>query len=253
MLEQMIGVNIFLFLLVFTRIGAALMWLPGIGTSYVPTNIRLAAALLISFAMLPTLAPRMPAAPDSPSTLTLLIAGEALIGSLFGIIGRVALAALHTAGTFIALFASIANAFVTDPVAEQQSSTVSGFLSILGATLVVATDLHEVSLRALAASYDLFVPGAPLMVGDLGDAFARQVGVSFALGLQLSAPFLIASMIYYVGLGILGRLMPTLHVFFFGLPAQIMLQVWLMVAVVSGMMVVFAEYYRSIWSMFLAP
>ena len=174
MLEQMIGVNIFLFLLVFTRIGAALMWLPGVGTAYVPTNIRLAAAVLISFAMLPTLAPRMPTAPDSPSALTLLIAGEVLIGSLFGIIGRVALAALHTAGTFIALFASIANAFVTDPVAEQQSSTVSGFLSILGATLVVATDLTGVAAGA-GRELDLFVPGAPLMVAT-GDAFARQVG-----------------------------------------------------------------------------
>ena len=251
MLEQIIGANIFLFLLVFTRVGAALMWLPGVGTSYVPGNIRLVVALMISLAMLPVLSPNLPAMPDASSALTLLLAGEALIGTFFGLIGRVALSSLQAAGSFIAMFASIANAFVNDPVVDQQSSTVSGFLSLLGATLVVATDLHEVSLRALAASYDLFVPGAPLAIGDLSDAFARQVSVSFALGFQMSSPFLIAALIYYVGLGILGRLMPALNVFFFGLPAQIGGQIWLLAAVVSAMMLAFAEYYRSIWTMFV--
>ena len=257
MLDQLIGANVFLLLLVFTRVGAALMWLPGVGTAAVPANVRLAIALLVSLALAAPLAPILPAMPDSPSALALLLAGEALIGTLFGLVGRVLLAALQTAGTFIALFASIANAFVNDPVsgpiAEQQSSTVSGFLSLIGATLIVATDLHEVMLRALAGTYTLFVPGEPLPAGDLADMFARQVSASFLLGFQLSAPFLIAALIYNVGLGVLGRLMPALHVFFFGLPAQIALQLWLLTVVVTGMMLVFADRFRAAWVVFVAP
>ncbi|OHC83090.1 MAG: hypothetical protein A3G73_03715 [Rhodospirillales bacterium RIFCSPLOWO2_12_FULL_67_15] len=257
MLDQLIGANIFLLLLVFTRVGAALMWLPGVGTAAIPANVRLVIALLVSLALAAPLAPILPAMPDSPSALALLLAGEALIGTLFGLVGRVLLAALQTAGTFIALFASIANAFVNDPVsgpiAEQQSSTVSGFLSLVGATLIVATDLHEVMLRALAGTYALFVPGEPLPAGDLADMFARQISASFLLGFQLSSPFLIAALIYNVGLGVLGRLMPALQVFFFGLPAQIALQLWLLTAVVSGMMLVFAERFRAAWVVFVAP
>lgn len=253
MLEQLIGVNVFLLLLVFTRVGAALMWIPGIGTAAVPANVRLGIALLASLALVAPLAPSLPAMPEAPSQLAILLGGEALIGTLFGLVGRVLLAALQTAGTFIALFASIANAFVIDPVAEQQSSTVSGFLSLVGATLVVATDLHEVMLRALAGTYGLFVPGEPPPVGDLADLFARQVSASFLLGFQLSAPFLIAALIYNVGLGVLGRLMPMLQVFFFGLPAQITLQIWLMTAVASGMMLVFADRFRAAWGVFAAP
>ena len=253
MLEQLIGGNIFLLLLVFTRVGAALMWLPGVGTAAVPANVRLVIALSVSLALAAPLAPILPAMPESPSALAILLAGEALIGTMFGLVGRVLLAALQTAGTFIALFASIANAFVIDPVAEQQSSTVSGFLSLVGATLIVATDLHEVMLRALAGTYGLFVPGEPPPIGDFADMFARQVSASFLLGFQLSAPFLIAALIYNVGLGVLGRLMPTLQVFFFGLPAQIGLQLWLLTAVVSGMMLVFAERFCAAWVVFVAP
>ena len=253
MLEQLIGVNVFLLLLVFTRVGAALMWLPGVGTGAVPANVRLAIALLASLALVAPLASVLPSPPASPSALAILLSGEALIGTLFGMIGRVVLGALQTAGTFIALFASIANAFVNDPVAEQQSSTVSGFLSLLGATLIVATDLHEVMLRALVGTYDLFVPGEPPPIGDFADMFARQVSAAFLLGFQLSAPFLIAALIYNVGLGVLGRLMPALQVFFFGMPAQIGLQLWLFTAVVSGMMLVFAERFRDTWGVFAPP
>jgi flagellar biosynthetic protein FliR len=253
MLEQLIGGSVFLFLLVFTRVGAALMWLPGVGTAAVPVNVRLAIALLASLALVAPLAPVLPEPPAQPSGLAILLAGEALIGTMFGLIGRVLLAALQTAGTFLALFASIANAFVNDPVAEQQSSTVSGFLSLLGATLIVATDLHEVMLRALVGTYGLFVPGEPLPVGDVADLFARQVSDSFRLGFQLASPFLISAMIYNVGLGVLGRLMPTLHVFFFGLPAQIGLQLWLLTAVISGMMLVFADHFRAAWGIFASP
>lgn len=257
MLEQLIGVNVFLLLLVFTRVGAALMWLPGVGTAAVPANVRLVIALLASLALVAPLAPVLPPPPDSPSALAILLSGEALIGTLFGLIGRVLLAALQTAGAFIALFASIANAFVNDPftgpIAEQQSSTVSSFLSLVGATLIVATDLHEVMLRALAGTYGLFVPGEPPPVGDIADMLARQVSASFLLGFQLSAPFLIAALIYNVGLGVLGRLMPALQVFFFGLPAQIGLQLWLLTAVVSGMMLVFADRFRAAWGVFAAP
>ena len=253
MLEQMIGGGVFLFLLIFTRVGAALMWLPGVGTAAVPINVRLAIALLASLALVAPLTPVLPEPPAQPSALAILLAGEALIGTLFGMIGRVLLAALQTAGTFLALFASIANAFVNDPVAEQQSSTVSGFLSLLGATLIVATDLHEVMLRALVGTYALFKPGVPPPIGDMSDLFARQVSGSFLLGFQLSSPFLISALIYYIGLGVLGRLMPALHVFFFGLPAQIGLQIWLLTAVIAGMMLVFADYFRAAWGIFAPP
>ena len=107
--------------------------------------------------------------------------------------------------------------------------------------------------RALAEPSALCVRGEPLPAGDLADMFARQISASFLLGFQLSSPFLIAALIYNVGLGVLGRLMPALQVFFFGLPAQIALQLWLLTAVVSGMMLVFAERFRAAWVVFVAP
>ena len=49
----------------------------------------------------------------------------------------------------------------------------------------------------------------------------------------------------YIGLGLLGRLMPQLQVFFFGLPAQIAMQIWLLMVALSGMMLVFLTRFQD--------
>ena len=63
--------------------------------------------------------------------------------------------------------------------------------------------------------------------------------------MQLAAPFLVVSLVYNVGLGLLGRLMPQLPVFFFGLPLQVGLQMWVIMLTVSGIMLVFLEHFAD--------
>lgn len=245
MLQDILNLNIFAFFLVFARIGTALMFLPGLGSAYVSPRIRLSIALGIAFVALPAIGPTLPAMPTTPSALGLLFAGEALVGTLLGMISRILIAALQTAGTMISLLASLSNAFVTDPVAEQQSSIVSGFLSTLGITLIFVSDAYQLMFRAVTDSYGLFVPGEMPPLGDFSDTVVRLTAESFLLGVKLSTPVLIVALTYYIGLGILGRLMPTLQVFFFGMPVQIAAQIWVVMATLTGVMMVFMNNFRE--------
>jgi flagellar biosynthetic protein FliR len=154
------------------------------------------------------------------------------------------------AGTYVSYFSSLTSALVQDSVTDQQSSTVAGFFGIIGVVLIFVTDLHHLMIGAIVESYTLFVPGAPLPVGDFADAMARRVAESVALGLQMSAPFLILGMTYYIGLGLLGRLMPQLPVFFVGLPMQISLQIWVMMLTLSGIMIVFLTNFSDVFGAF---
>ena len=91
----------------------------------------------------------------------------------------------------------------------------------------------------------MFLPGNLLPTGDLVHKLARGVADSFALGIQLASPAIVVGLTYYIGLGLLGRLMPQLPVFFFGLPVQISLQIWVLMVTVSGIMLVFTERFRT--------
>ena len=253
MLQELLELNIFAFFLVFSRIGSAIALMPGFASAYVSTQIRLAIALTIAFVLTPVLAPQLPGPPSSLVGLVLIMAGEIIIGGYIGIIARILMGALQTAGTLIAYSASMANAMINDPISEQQSSTLSGFLLTTGLVLIFVADFHHLMLQAVVDSYTLFRPGAGFPAGDFLDYIARQIADSFALGLQMSAPFIIVSLTYNIGLGILGRLMPTLQVFFFGMPLIITAQIWVLAITVSGIMLVFMQHYQETYTRFLTP
>jgi len=242
MISQLINLNLFAFLLVFARIGTAFTVMPGFGSQQVPMNIRLTFALAVTFVLTPMLMDVLPVEPTQVSVLFLLLASEILIGLFLGLIPRVFMAALQTAGTVLSMVASMANMFVQDPIAEQQSSVLSSFLSMLALTIVFVTDTHHLMLMALVDSYSLFTPVGGPMIGDMSDFLAHKIAESFALGVQLASPLIVSGLAYYLGLGIMGRLMPQLPVFFFGMPIQITMQIYLLMVTLTAMMMVFMAY-----------
>ena len=253
MLQQILTLNVFAFLLVFTRMGAAFLLLPGFSALYVAIRVRLLLALAVSFVLTPVLASDLPGLPATPVALALLLTGETVIGLFYGVIGRMLLGALQTAGTVIAYVSSMANAFIQDPIAEQQSSLVAGLLGTLGMIMVFITDMHHLMLRAVVDSYTLFVPGEALTIGDFSELVARRLADSFALGVQLASPFIISGLTYYIGIGLLTRLMPQMPVFFVGLPIQITIQIAVLMMAVSGIMMVFLMRFDEGYGVFLAP
>ena len=250
MLEELLKLNVFAFLLVLSRVGAMMSILPGIAAAYVSARIRVVLAITVAVVMTPVLAESLPAPPESPYVLFLLLAGEIIVGLFLGGIAVILISALQTAGTLIALFAAMANALVQDSITEQQSSVISNMLTIGGLLMIFVTDSHHVYFTTVADSYALFVPGEGVSTGDMALMLARRVADSFALGFQLSIPFLVIAMVYYIGLGVLGRLMPQLPVFFFGLPVQVTVQIGALMIVFSSIMLVFLNHFQQGYAVF---
>lgn len=253
MLSDIIQLNLFSFFLIFARVGTVFMLMPGIGTAYVSVNIRLAIALTLCFILTPLLAARMPVPPGSQIDLMLLLLSEVIIGVFIGMVARITISALQTAGTLIALFSSLANAMIRDAIAEQQSSLIATFLSMLGMVLILVTDMHHLMIRGTVESYSLFVPGQALSLGDFSQMLTRRMADSFELGVRLSSPFLLLAMVYYVGLGILGRLMPALPVFIVVMPLQIAGQLTFLMLSLSAMMMYFLSQFENAIIVFLEP
>ena len=223
MLDQLLPNDLFSIALVFMRIGAAMMLLPGFGESYVPPKVRLLIALALSLIVTPVVSASLPPMPEDTLNLLVLAGGEVAVGLFFGALARFLLSALHVAGVVIGFQTSLANAQIFDPINAQQGSLIGTFLNVVGVFLIFATDLHHMMLMALADSYTVFVPGAPPPIGELSETATRFLAQSFVLGLQISAPFIVVGMIFYIGLGLLARLMPQVQVFFIAVPLQIIL------------------------------
>lgn len=248
-LPELQGV-VLIFLLTFARAGAMIMLLPVIGDAGVPPRVRLAFALAVSAALTSSTAQYYPSVSPPPMELAMLIAREATAGILVGAMARLIMSALDTAGFLIAAQTGLAFAQAFDPSQGTQGAMVSTFLSLIGALLVFETGLHHLALGAVSGSYVLMPPGGVLPTADMAELALTLAAGAFALGLQLSAPFLVFGLIVYAVLGVLSRLMPQLQVFFLAMPLNILSGFVLLMLVIGVMMSKFLDFFAEQMSVF---
>ncbi len=243
---------IFTYLLVFARVGAMMMLLPGIGTMGVPARVRLVLALAVSFALTPTVQNQYPAeAPQTAIALAILIGQEVTAGVLVGAMAAVIMSGLQIAGALIATQIGLAYAQTVDPTQNTQGAVVGNFLTLLGTVMIFATDLHHLAIGAIAGSYRMLPPGGHLPTADMAQLVIQLVSSSFALGFQLAAPFLVFGFAVYAALGILAKLMPQLQVFFVAVPINILCGFVIMMALLGSMITLFLNYYTTSMGIFL--
>lgn len=251
-LQQFLPANLFVAFLIFSRIGAAMMLLPGFGELYVPQRFRLLLALAMAGLLTPVLAPVLPPLPASPAALALLIMGEVLVGVFIGTLARMLVAALEMAGMMVSLQTGLSAATIFNPLAESSSPLPSALYGMLGVVLIFVTDLDHLLLRAAVESYGLFTPGALPPVGDFADTVTRFAAGSFRLAFEMAAPFIIIGLVFFVALGLVARMVPQLQVLFIAQPMQILggLAIFAVV-LVTGMRWFLAEFVQQF--SFLAP
>jgi len=220
-LSQFVGGSVYAFILVFVRIGAAFMTMPAIGEQFVSVRVRLLFALMVALVVTPAVRPLLPPQPDNPADLGALVMAEVLVGVFIGGIARMMLSALDFAGQLIANQLGLAAAQAFNPALAAPGNPVGAILSLLGIMLIFATDLHHMLILAVVDSYTLFGPGTWLPLGDVAQHMARVMARSFVIGMQMSAPFLVLGLLFYLGLGLISRLVPQVQVFFVGIPLQI--------------------------------
>ena len=234
------------FMLVFARIGAMVMLLPGFGEANIPVRIKLAIALLLTLVILPLHRAAYHVDVQSLTPLLVLMIQEILIGLVLGATARVTLSALQVAGSVIAQQLGLGFVTSVDPTQGQQGLLVGNFLTLLGITLLFATDSHHLIIAALNDSYKIFAPGEMMSSGDVADLATRALAAAFKLGMQLSAPFRVFGLVFNIGLGVLARLMPQMQVYFVGVPLSILAGFLILALVITAMMGTFLDYFIGV-------
>jgi flagellar biosynthesis protein FliR len=234
------------FMLAFARVSAMVMLLPGLGETNIPVRLKLSIALLLTLIILPLHRQAYHVDLQSLAPLLVMMLHEIIIGIVLGATARVTLSALQVAGAVIAQQMGLGFVTAVDPTQGQQGVLVGNFLTMLGVTLLFATDSHHLVIAALSDSYKVFAPGELVPSGDVASLATQAFAAAFKLGLQLSAPFLVFGLVFNVGLGVLARLMPQMQVYFVGAPLSIMLGFLILALVLTAMMGTFLGYFDGV-------
>lgn len=207
--------------LVFCRIGACLMLMPGFSSLRVPPQVRLFLVLGATLALAPVVMPTvLPAvAGASNAGLLALIVTEILIGAQIGVIGRIFYLALQTMAHASAMLIGF-GAMPGAPVDELEPVPPLAALVMLSATaLLFISNLHWEIFRGLVISYETI----PLVTGfDPRTALvglADRIGDAFLLALRIASPFVIFAFLANFALGVMNKLAQQIPIYFVALPA----------------------------------
>jgi flagellar biosynthetic protein FliR len=237
--------------LVFARLGAIVLLIPGIGESFIPPRIRLSFALAMALMLFPVVGPAAPALPATNGAMAAEVIREVMIGLMIGGILRLFMSSLAIAGELVSLGTTLSFAQTANPMQAQPSPTLSTFLGLMGIVLIMTTDLHHMFLAAIVRSYSVFPFGRDVPIADAGQLAVQTVGRSFALGLQLAAPVLVFSLILNVAIGLVARVMPQFQVFFVSTPVLVLLGLAVFALSLGVIGLVWVDRYRELVGTFL--
>lgn len=209
--------------LLFCRIGAVLMVIPGFSSARVSVRIRLLAAVALTIALYPLLSGDVVGRVQNADNeqLVIAIAAELIIGAAIGLIARIYLLALEFIMATVAM--SVGYGGMLGPAIESTDpqAALTTIVSFTALMVLFAADFHHIVIGAALASYEAFplgiMPDPAVMLTNLVDTLA----ITFAIALRLGSPFIGFAIIANLLVGALNKLAVQIPIYFVALPVML--------------------------------
>ncbi len=230
-------------LLIYTRITSFLFMVPIFGREFIPFHIKIYLAMAISTSVF-MFGNIKVVNFDSTFSFLIAILNELIFGFIAGLIIRLIFDAIYIAGEIIAT--SIGLGFLMMFLPQQPQVTVlAGFSLMMGTAIFLSLGGAEIILIALSDSFGNIAPGSFNIFSLNPDVFLTLFYESFALGVKLSLPVLIALLLTNVILAVVNRFIPQVNVFIVGLPVQLMVGFLIFILSLPIIGIVMASYMKE--------
>jgi flagellar biosynthetic protein FliR len=201
-----------LYALVFCRMGGMLFFNPLMMRSNIPSQVKVALALGLTVLLTPSVSAGMAEIPNEYALMFKMLS-ELLIGVVFGFIFQVFYYMLLFAGDVIDMSFGLSMAKAFDPGTNIQASLSGKLLQILFVLYFFATNSHLVMIRIMASSFDLVPLGQVTVSAGMFQYVMEMFVYAFSLAVRLTLPFVAASFVLEIALGVLMKLIPQINVF----------------------------------------
>ena len=211
------------FLLVLVRFSGLLISAPIWGSPNFPAQAKIGLAIFFSILMTPLIPALAHTLPSDPIPFAIVAVGELAIGLIIGFVMSLLFAAVQVAGQIMDLQTGFGMMNVFNPALETQFPIFGFYYFLLANLYMLVLNLHLVMIRALASTFDAIPLGGIVLRPELLWEVSRWGSAMFYDGLMIAAPVAVAMMLAYVTMGLLGRVVPQIHLFAVGFPITISL------------------------------
>ncbi|MEM6314410.1 MAG: flagellar biosynthetic protein FliR [Planctomycetota bacterium] len=209
--------------LVLARLVPLLALTPMLGGQVVPARVRLGAAATLSLVVLLALAPES-TPPIAAVPFMLLMIKEAAVGLTLAVVIRVALELLAVVGGLVDAGRTDQQSMLSDPIRQEQSTTLARFLFLGGWTLFLSAGGGVLFIRGLVESFRAIPPTAfaPEDVVNLPTALPviTLVNRMLVAATQIALPVLTITVLVDIALSLLQRVVQQLQTYFIAMAAK---------------------------------
>ncbi len=205
-------------LVISIRVGAALLFAPIWGYPGLPQYLR----IMLVFSVAAGISMVAPFNEDAYANPGSILPTEFLIGMLLSMGIRIAFAGLHMGGNLVSYHLGFSSVQAIDPQTQNRSTLMSGYLSMLGYVLILATNQHHVMFRALAESYRAFPVGSAVSTSQWFENVMEASKQVFIIGWKIALPVFIATFILELTVGFIARIQPQINTMVVTAPLKIL-------------------------------
>ena len=243
------------FILVLVRVGGLFAIAPFFTGAAIPRKIKVALVAGIGLAVSPVLAPQAEtalAALSTPGTAIGTIVTELGIGVAAGFVVAIVVAAIQTAGHFIAQEMGMTVASAIDPLTSIQSTILSQMMSSFSIVLFIIMDFHHHLIRLITQSFQALPVG--FMHAGMGSStwassikfFVGERGKElFENAAQMAMPFTVTLLLVTVAMAFLARAVPEMNIFVLGFILRIVIGMGVFIVLLPVVADVFEDLFHE--------
>ena len=206
--------DLFTWMLVFTRASSFFLVFPIFAASNVPARIRVVVGAFMALLIAPQLANPIDPAQLHTFSFVLLLAKESAVGFLLGSIVRLIFYALQLAGHFISTEIGLQTSTILTPTDNVPVEIPGAVLNLLGMMLFLSMDMHHATMIAFQQSYAVLPIGGGGMSNALFDELTIRTSRIILVSVQMAAPLIAVGFLVGIVLMMLGRAVPQMNIFF---------------------------------------
>lgn len=239
------------FVLTFLRISIILFMLPIYATEGLPNQWKAAFCLIITMAVFPAVSLAPETMPSHPFAIALLVLGEVILGLILSLAIQIFFSGIQAGGELIAMQMGFSMMQFADPTTNTQVGIISHMLFIVTALFFLLFDGHIYLLRAFVETFNYIPAGGLLITQTIFDQIFLLSNMLFSLALKIIAPVLAAIFLTELGLALMGRMAPQMHIMELGFPLKILVGFFFLGSIFQLLTLDMQNYVISIDDLFL--
>jgi flagellar biosynthetic protein FliR len=218
-------------LLIFLRVAAIVFSAPILDTNTIPVVFKAGLAFAVSILLLPVVTAVVSVKDLSLMAFVIGVLSEIAIGVTIGLSVKLLFTGIQLAGQVAGFQMGFAMANVLDPATSAQIPILAQIYNLTAMLVFLAINAHHMFFSALVDSYKILPPLSIHLSPQLVDMMMKLAANMFVVAIKVGAPLISVMLIVSVGLGLVARTVPQMHIFIVAMPLKILIGLVFMIIV----------------------